>query len=338
MSDISKVWTISINNVGKMFTTPKSSIGKVMGSNFVSGPPAGGDVGIYGGGTTNGADYVNVLEYRNISSTGNPSDFGDLVYGQQRFGALSNAGYNRGVFGGGDRSGSTPTSYMGYITINTPGNASTFGNLSVSRNLIAGTSNATNGRGVFGGGYSFAYHNEIDYITINTTGNATDFGDLRIRRYGVGACSNGTTNRGVFAGGYGSEGRYNEIDYITITSTGNASDFGDLRDRDYYSCGLSNGASNRGVFGLFNERAELDYITINTTGNASNFGNLGTVQRRTGGGCSNNTRGILAGGYRDSNSSFVYNIDYITIATTGNSANYGNLSASKGYLAATSNA
>ena len=41
---------------------------------------------------------------------------------------------------------------------------------------------------------------------------------------------------------------------------------------------------------------------------------------------SNQTRGLFAGGYRPNNSAVVDTIDLITIATTGNASDFGNLS------------
>jgi len=66
---------------------------------------------------------------------------------------------------------------MDYITIQSTGNATDFGDLTDLRSSTGGVSDAT--RGCFGGGVS---SNVIDYITILTTGNATDFGDLTVAR------------------------------------------------------------------------------------------------------------------------------------------------------------
>ena len=75
-----------------------------------------------------------------------------------------------------------------------------------------------------------------------------------------------------------------------------------------------------------NARNIIDYVTIATTGNASDFGDLATW-RTAGSGSSNSTRGLFVGGSiyvgnTDSNSN---TIDYITIATTGNSTDFGYL-------------
>ncbi|RLA59110.1 MAG: hypothetical protein DRQ78_11025, partial [Epsilonproteobacteria bacterium] len=78
------------------------------------------------------------------------------------------------------------------ITISTPGNAQDFGDLTTVNRILAATSNGTNDRGVFGGGWSSSDSslNVIDYITISTPGNAQDFGDLTEGKHGLAATSN----------------------------------------------------------------------------------------------------------------------------------------------------
>ena len=69
----------------------------------------------------------------------------------------------------------------------------------------------------------------------------------------------------------------------------------------------------------------IDYITISTFGNAADFGNL-TQDRRSGhAGGSSRTRGLFAGGQHPSPFTFFNIIDYITISTLGNAADFGDL-------------
>ena len=56
--------------------------------------------------------------------------------------------------------------------------------------------------------------------------------------------------------------------------------------------------------------------------NATDYGDL-TVNRETAGGGSNGTRGIYAGGFTNPNSNNV--IDYVTIASTGDAVDFGDL-------------
>ena len=76
-----------------------------------------------------------------------------------------------------------------YITTQTMGNATDFGNLSVARSQVGSCSSKT--RGVWAGGYTDpAYSNVIDYVTIQTAGNATDFGDCTAQRAKLAGASN----------------------------------------------------------------------------------------------------------------------------------------------------
>ena len=94
---------------------------------------------------------------------------------------------DRGVFA----AGSGPLNVMEYVNIASAGNSTDFGDLSVARHSICGTSNST--RGVYAGGRNAAGNddNTMDYITFSTTGNATDFGNLDVTRHSIGK---GTTS------------------------------------------------------------------------------------------------------------------------------------------------
>ena len=249
---------------------------------------------------------------------------------------------SRGVFGGGAESYAS-VNKIDYITIATTGNAADFGDMTVTAELRGACSNGS--RGVFGGGYqssASAGTNTIDYVTIATTGNATDFGDLTEVRRDLSACSNGT--RGVFGGGYRLDiaSDRNTIDYITIATTGNATDFGDLTVARRSLSACSNGT--RGVFGggLIGISPStgsnvMDYVTIATTGNATDFGDL-TVTRYGPGACSDGTRGVFGGGAIPATKSTTYynTIDYVTISTTGNATDFGDLTAQRSNVSATS--
>lgn len=233
---------------------------------------------------------------------------------------------SRGLFGGG-YTGSY-SNVIDYVTIETTGNATDFGDLSVARAYIAACSSST--RCLFGGGFTGSASSDvIDYVTFATTGNATDFGDLSVARYYVSACSSST--RGVFGGG--TDGSIlNVIDYVTIASTGNATDFGDLTVARYGAGACS--STTRGLFGggyTGSTSDVIDYVTIATTGNATDFGDL-TAARSGVAGCSSATRGLFGGGVSSDT------IDYVTIATTGNATFFGYLTSSRAYLSACSSA
>jgi len=191
-------------------------------------------------------------------------------------------------------------------------------------------------RGVFAGGYLSGNQNIIDYITISTpAGSATNFGDLTVARKDLSGASNGGYSKGVFAGGYST---YNTIDYITITIPGDASDFGDLAAARFDMGSTDNGASNRALWagGTYTPLCAIEYTTVNTNGNASGFGEL-SLCRYALAGLSNDTqdRGVFVGG-RSAPASYINVIDYVTISTTGNAVNFGDLTLNRYGVAGTS--
>jgi len=241
----------------------------------------------------------------------------------------------------GFRLGGNNSNVIGYFDIQNSGNATDFGDLSVTKAREGGA--AGNGtRIVQGLGFSNvsgsnAASNNLEYITCATTGNSTDFGDLTSARFANFAVSNGT--RGVWGGGQNSSSQFvNTMDYVTLATTGNAIDFGDMYG---YSLGGSTyshraryaAISNktRGIFGggandYRSGGDEIQYITIASTGNASDFGNLSN-NRANFSGCSDATRGLFMGGAAETSGqeNINNNIDYITIDTTGNAADFGDL-------------
>ena len=95
------------------------------------------------------------------------------------------------------------------------------------------------------------------------------------------------------------------------------------------------GNSNAGVRGIFaggwrnspsTARSNgIDFITISSTGNATDFGDL-TKRQSYMGTCSSKTRGITVGGDNDNSPSGSTNeIDFITISSTGNAQDFGDL-------------
>jgi hypothetical protein len=235
-----------------------------------------------------------------------------------------------GVFGGGYQQtpSLTAISSMEYITFSTLGDGKDFGNLTQARCNYSSGACSSNTRGVFTGGYdvpAFSNLNTIDYITISTKGNATDFGDLATRSWIPSSCS--STTRGVISGG-GS----NAIEYITITTTGNTNTFGNLTSYSpEYAAACS--SSTRGIFsggsgGSPNQVLNvIQYITIASQGtNGTTFGELAR-RTYTHGGCSSSTRGIFTAGNSNLYPAVgeVNDAQYITIATTGNSQDFGDL-------------
>ena len=146
--------------------------------------------------------------------------------------------------------------------------------------------------------------------------------------------------RALIAGGYTGapfgDIYQDDIDYFAIASAGNAADFGDLTVDRTMGGQCSNGT--RGVFGggLFaSPHAQydtIDYVTVASIGNAIDFGDLLFNSRDMGFCCSNGLRGCWAGGYYDTGSfgsTDNKRIDYVTLATTGNAADFGDLTANR---------
>ena len=285
--------------------------------------------GLFGGGydSPNARD---VIDYINISSTGNAIDFGNLSAAKQNpYGASSNT---RAVFASG-RISSGGTNVMEYVTIASTGNAVTFGEKTTkSNNNSGGCSNQT--RGVFNGGNTpapFTPIDTIDYITIASTGNAVDFGNLSggnaTQQSGI-----ASPTRGIFAGGYAPGTGHNDaiIEFVNIATTGDTQDFGECTAVQNLRMGGCSNAT-RGLFGGGQPRSNItiDLITMTSAGNAIDFGNLssGRVFLTA---TSSATRGVFAGGSGPSGYSGYDVIDYVQFTTQGNAVDFGNLSSARG--------
>ena len=133
--------------------------------------------------------------------------------------------------------------------------------------------------------------------------------------------------RAIHGCGYTPSGTDDEMDYNNIASQGNEVNFWNATANHEHKKGTA-ANTTRGIWAGGNapssQTDSIDYVTISSTGNASDFGNLTSV-RNTIAGCGNGIRGIFCNGH-DSNSGSPYNsniINYITIATTGNAADFG---------------
>ena len=84
----------------------------------------------------------NVIQYITIASTGNASDFGDLISARKNLASVSSS--TRAVFSFG-ASGATTTNALEYITIASTGNSASFGNLNRILQGQNGTSSSHGG-------------------------------------------------------------------------------------------------------------------------------------------------------------------------------------------------
>ena len=180
------------------------------------------------------------------------------------------------------------------------------------------TEQSNRGRGILFGGGSPGRTDRIDYIDIPSSGNSIDFGNLVCGNvWGAGAGASST--RGVFWGG---ENQYTKLDYVTIATTGNATSFGTSSNNS--NGGTCMSSETRAVFVVTGGNI-MEYVTIATTGNTTDFGDQNDGALSAPAGLASPTRGIVSGGYGPSPYPQSNTIQYITIATTGNASDFGDL-------------
>ena len=219
-----------------------------------------------------------------------------------------------------------------FLNIQSLGNTTTFGNLTTAKYALG--SGASSTRGIFCGGYDPTSSpdtdiNTIEYITIATEGNAIDFGDRTVVGRNTAAATSST--RVVMAAGQvGNPGIINTIDFITTATTANATDFGDLLSITNSMCNANN-SPTRGIFSGGNAPSSpynqnvIQYVTMASAGNATDFGDLTVNARDAGGGtASSNTRGLILIGNSSPNNN-LNTVDFITMASTGNAADFGDI-------------
>ena len=221
--------------------------------------------------------------------------------------------------------------FMEYFTIATTGNATSFGSFTGGRRTeSAGMSGE--GRFVFGCGETTNQPSldikSIQYVTVATTSNAINFGTA-IDGYARTGVSNGII--GVITGGpySGSD----VMEYITLATTGNGTDFGDINLHAGAQGGMGSSGHDRalmyggyGNIGGWGTKDYINYINPAVPGNTQDFGNLSLARYRACG-TGDETRGICGGGEATPSNSGTNHvrIDYVTMATTGNATNFGNL-------------
>ena len=171
---------------------------------------------------------TNVISYVTIASTGDAVDFGDMLQGVRHSCAVQSP--TRGIVPGGwtNQPSGTNTNIIQYITTSTLGNASDFGDVSISESIRGHAAGSNAIRGVYGGGirYPSGVQTGLEFITLATLGNGKTFGDLTYSgRQEGGGCASPT--RAVFGGAY-SPSALNTMNYVQIMTTGDAVDFGDL--------------------------------------------------------------------------------------------------------------
>jgi hypothetical protein len=244
-------------------------------------------------------------------------------------GDTSQRGRGRAViFGGYQSSPGAVTNEIVYFDIATGGNSIKFGDLGISQGYSGGAA-ASSTRAVYAGGATSPGRN-ITYVTIATTGNSIDFGaDRNGSGTAVYAPGCGNQTRGIFISSQSHPNYYAITDFVTIASTGTCTEFGDVVDNRYG--GAASASPTRAIYAGGVQGATspgtnfISYATIATTGSWADFGDLTNVTNghRYTNGSSSNTRSLVYGGSWNSGVSDGNTIQYITIATLGDSTDFG---------------
>ena len=183
------------------------------------------------------------------------------------------------------------------------------------------------------GGFEPSHTKNGSSILMASSGNSTDFGDLTNNRTLFGGMTASNQTRALFYGGEVPGSNSNEIDSIQLATEGNASDHGDLTTAVGYAAATSNGTRAL-VAGGNTVINVIGFGSIAQTGNFADFGDLAESRNALVGICSP-TRAIFAGGTDGTSPSPAYStrIDFVTINSTGNASDFGDLTGNSGYMA-----
>ena len=280
----------------------------------------------------------NTVSFVNIQSMGNAIDFGDTSTVVRNNGALASS--TRALSGGG----ATPSTIntIEFFTIATASNATDFGDLTAVKASPYPTGNQT--RGIWAGAYNYpAGVYTIDFVTIASQGNASDFGDRLNSIHSSNRSQCNSTTRGLITGGYNPSpgAMVNIIEKLEIATTGDTTDFGDMTSPRNNLGALS--SNTRGIiYGGSGQSPTpnvniIDFVTIATTGDATDFGDLIGNSSSFANSCmSNNIRGLSAGGDTQPGNYYTNIIQHITIATTGDAQDFGDMLRAGAYFSSTS--
>ena len=169
----------------------------------------------------------------------------------------------------------------------------------------------------------------IETFNIATLGNAYDTGfDLSTAR-GAFGCSASRT-RAIIAGGNApGVSNSNDIQYFEMTSLSNSIDFGDLTTTMAESGAHSNNVRFLIAGAASNANNVINFLTVASTGSAQDFGdtlsNLSSVTA-----CGSPTRALWGSGIGGSSPyPALNNIEFVTIASTGNTVDFGDLTVAR---------
>ena len=237
------------------------------------------------------------------------------------------------------------TSNASRFVIESKGSGANWGNLNSwpTMGYYAGgqASNTTKGYVIggldFGGGSNGGYNlSQLRYFTYATYGDSAYNSSLGTSASGGKKVSGNNNTRGVALLGTNYANTLFPIipiEYWTTATGGSVTSFGSMTGTYggdgsgacFNNTRILSGGGNKGQFGGGDTPiSSINYITTATTGNSSFFGNMrigntfGDVST-----AASNTRGLFAGATAASGSGS--QIDTITIATTGDTTSYANL-------------
>ena len=221
-----------------------------------------------------------------------------------------------------------------FVTISSPGDATSFGEFTRNASGYAAWHDGT--YGYFAQNGSF---NDFDQITVATEGNATQTGyTLQTGFLQYGAASAGDTTRMLIAGGESNSGNTSTIQYTAMPVGATAQTFGALGSARRNTEGTADDTYS--VWGggwISSSISNIDYVTTQTTGNSSNFGVL-WQSRNDAGTVTDGIKAFFIGGYASQSTTRVSIMDYVTIATPGNATDFGDMTAAGNHVQGVSGA
>ena len=281
------------------------------------GPPlneTAGFTGFIAGGNDPGPwTALNHIDYINITTMGNSSDWADLE--TAKTGKQTMANKTRIIWPGGYTGGGYQI-HISYNQVQTKGNGSDFGDLIQVKTGASALANQT--RGLVGQSQDQNavpyYTNIIEYVTIAHTGNTVDFGDGQERGTTYGCAS---STRGLWGDVNSSPAK---ITYTTIATQGDTKDFGTTGQRPF--AGASNAVRALWAGDYFGNT--VTYSTIATLGDAIDFGDM-DVSRDSCGSASSPTRAVIIGGRSVPSQLVIPTMTSLEIMTLGNGVDFGDI-------------
>ena len=270
---------------------------------------------------------TNIIEKFSLTTDGNASDVGDLLYAAQ--GVAGGKGTTHGYACGGE----SALVHINKFSFSTDGNGTDVGDLTIGRAIWSHS--ASSGtycyqHGGEGGGNS--YRVVIDKFSVTADANATDVGDLALGLKS-GSCQSSSTY-GYSSGGRTSPGVTNMVQRYAFASDGNAVDTTqDLISTEYSCAGTSSTTYGYVHGGQSGGRInQIQKFQFDTSNNATDIANL-TQSVDACSGHSSTTHGYRSGGAVN----YINVIDKYPHATDSDATDVGNLAAGGEEVAGTHN-